>query len=215
MWRNAYVERPLVSSAADGTPIALHLGMGRHGYEDCCNWPQLFCTGAPGEVCGPTLTPPPPPPPPTASVRLANGGQCLGFNFSGFPCSGAGPAAGCPLVMMPCVGNGTLFSVGVDFADGAAGAVMSGALEGAPAGLDVDCDSAAPHALVKLLASGFNDFVFEGGRLQKSGTGACLNTGQGPATPPCGPKSEVWLPNQVQLAACADASAQGWSLLGA
>ena len=55
---NAYVERPLVSLNPDGTPAALHLGMGRTSYEDCCNWPQLFCTGAAGEVCGPTLTPP-------------------------------------------------------------------------------------------------------------------------------------------------------------
>lgn len=40
-WYNAYVERPQVLQAADGTPIAFYVGMGRSSYEDCCNWAQV------------------------------------------------------------------------------------------------------------------------------------------------------------------------------
>ena len=57
VWRNAYAERPLVSQAEDGTPLAFYVGLGRSSYLDCCNWPMLFCTGKPGEICGPTLQP--------------------------------------------------------------------------------------------------------------------------------------------------------------
>jgi hypothetical protein len=57
VWHNAYTERPLVTQAADGTPLAFYVGMGRTAYMDCCNWGQLFCTGKPGEICGPTITP--------------------------------------------------------------------------------------------------------------------------------------------------------------
>ena len=76
VWNNAYSERPLVTQAADGTPLAFYVGLGRSTYLDCCaarpgtarrlprpppppagNWPMLFCTGAEGEVCGPTLRP--------------------------------------------------------------------------------------------------------------------------------------------------------------
>jgi hypothetical protein len=52
----AYTERPLVTQAEDGTPLAFFVGMGRTAYMDCCNWAQLFCTGKPGEVCGPTIS---------------------------------------------------------------------------------------------------------------------------------------------------------------
>ena len=203
VWRNAYVERPLVSVGADGLPVALHLGLGRRGYEDCCNWPQLFCTGAPGEVCGPTLTPPPPPPPPPpAPVRLRNGGACLTFNATTFPCSGAGAAAGCPAVMGDCASPGAAWRL-------AGGLVSSAAVPGVA--LDVDCNSAVPHTIVKALASGASELALDAG----AGTvgfkgGMCLNTGQGPARKPCGPAGEVWLSNQVQLAPCGNAGTTGW-----
>ena len=57
VWMNAYSERPLVSQAEDGTPIAFYVGLGRTSCLDGCNWPVLFCTGKPGEICGPTLEP--------------------------------------------------------------------------------------------------------------------------------------------------------------
>ena len=56
VWKNAYTERPLVTQAEDGTPLAFFVGMGRTAYMDCCNWAQLFCTGKPGQVCGPTIS---------------------------------------------------------------------------------------------------------------------------------------------------------------
>lgn len=218
VWRNAYVERPLVSLAPDGvTPVALHLGMGRTGYTDCCNWPQLFCTGAPGEVCGPTTTPAAPPPAPLPAFRLRNGAACLGFNASGgFPCSRSGPAGGCPLLMLPCSDPGTAFNL---TAAGAAGAkptaiysALLSAQAGAPlAGLDVDCASTAPNTLVKLLESGFDSFTVAGGRVQYE-RGGCLNTGQGVPVPPCGASGETYLQSQVKIAPCDSAEAQGWSV---
>lgn len=39
LWQNAYVERPLVTLAADGTPLSFHVGMGRSSYSDRCVWP--------------------------------------------------------------------------------------------------------------------------------------------------------------------------------
>lgn len=52
--QNAYSERPLVTQNPDGSPLALHLGMGRSSYEDSCNWVQLFCTNT-SKNCGPML----------------------------------------------------------------------------------------------------------------------------------------------------------------
>ena len=59
IWQNAYVERPHVTLGSDGRPLAFYVGLGRNSYDDSCSWPQLFCTGAPGEMCGPTRLPPP------------------------------------------------------------------------------------------------------------------------------------------------------------
>lgn len=204
VWLNSYVERPLVSTAPDGTPVALHLGMGRHGYSDCCNWPQLFCTGAQGEVCGPTLTPPPPPPPPPR--RLRNGGLCLTFNASAFPCSGSSSYEGCPLVLGDCAAPGAAWALQGD------GTIASAAVPGV--GLSVDCNAQRPHTLVKALVHGNSPLAFDAARgvVAFGGSGLCLNTGQGPAVPPCGPPGELWLQTQVQLAPCADASAAGWSV---
>ena len=91
------------------------------------------------------------------------------------------------------------------------GVVASAAVAGVA--LDVDCGAHAAHTLVKALASGAAALAFDAARgvVAYGGTGMCLNTGQGPAVPPCGPKGEVWLPNQIQLAPCGDASAAGWT----
>lgn len=56
-WNNSYAERPLVTQNKDGSPLAFYVGLGRSTYLDCCNWPMLFCTGAAGEKCGPTVRP--------------------------------------------------------------------------------------------------------------------------------------------------------------
>lgn len=203
---NAYVERPLVVQAADRTPLAFHVGLGRTSYVDSCNWVQLFCTpGAQG--CGPTW--PPPPPPPTY-VELRNGGSCLQFNASAFPCSGTGAAAGCPVTMGPCDAAGA-GAVWVIPPNATAGTFASNFSQGLA--LDVDCDSTSPHTLVKVLASGAASLTFhaDAGTIEFGSSGMCFNTGQGPAVPPCGGRGEVWLPNQIQLTACNDPTAAGWT----
>jgi alpha-L-fucosidase len=213
VWTNAYVERPLVTQAADGTPLSFHVGLGRSTYADSCNWAQLFCTpGAPG--CGPTIPQPTPSP---QAVRLVNAGRCLTFNASGFPCSGTGASAGCPVVMGDCASDGAVWLVAPGSGPGVIvsnATVPGGSATAAPQlALDVDCMSATPHTLVKVLASGATPLAYDAA----SGTiafrdGMCLNTGQGPARPPCGPPSEKWLADQIQLAACTDPSAAGWTL---
>lgn len=208
VWRNAYVERPLVLSAPDGTPIAFYVGLGRSSYTDSCNWPQLFCTpGAQG--CGPTL---PPTPPPTPKVTIANNGSCLTFNTTSFPCSGTGDAAGCPVVMGSCDDPGAVW----EWALGTEPSPVTSTFTAypLPLALDVDCNNVAPHTLVKVLASGPASllYVSEGGRVQFGSSSACLNTGQGPPVPPCSGKGEEYLQNQIQLVSCDDPTAQGWSV---
>lgn len=212
VWKNAYVERPLVSLGVDGTPISLSLGMGRTGYADSCNWPQLFCTGAPGEVCGPTLTPVPPPPPPPVSYRLKNGDACLSvYNYTAYPCSGSGPSGGCPVVMGPCSTNNPSSIWNLTLVHGSS-TITSAAIPGA--GLDVDCDSTAPNTIVKALNSGIFVFSLGGGdtRIQMPGGGGCLNSGQGLPNKPCGNHPEVYLPQQIKVTPCSDPTALGWVL---
>jgi hypothetical protein len=207
-WRNAYVERPLVTMAPDGvTPLAFHVGMGRSSYEDSCNWVQLFCTNASDPSCGPTRFGPPPP-----AVRLRNGDACLlVYNASHFPCSGSGAAAGCPVVMGSCADPAAAWRADDLLAPGG-GAVVSAAVGGGGVALDVDCNSPAPHTIVKALASGAASVALVGGRLAVEGGAACLNTGQGPARAPCGPAGEIFLDSQIQLAPCDDPAAQGWAV---
>ncbi len=157
-------------------------------------------------------TRPPPTPPPARQVLLVNQGLCLMFNASLFPCSGSGSAAGCPVVMGPCDAPGAVW----EWALGPDASPVTSVVPG-PLFLDVDCNYAAPHTLVKVLASGPANLVFVNGTgstgvVQVGGTSSCLNTGQGPPIPPCGGKGEVYLPTQIQLAACSDPTAQGWSV---
>jgi hypothetical protein len=206
LMQNSYVERPLVQLDDDGvTPLTFHVGVGRTTYLDSCNWAWSFCTNASDPECGPTVPLPPPPP---RRATLVNGGQCLMYNTSAFPCSGSGPAEGCPVVMGDCGAPGAVWLVP---ADGVAGTVVSAA--NPSVSINVDCDRTTPHTLVKALASGQVQLTVNAsaGVIAYAG-GMCLNTGQGPAIPPCGPAGEVWLPNQIQLAPCGDASAAGWSV---
>jgi len=193
-----------VTTGADGTPLALYVGMGRSSYEDSCNWAQLFCTaGAVG--CGPTFPSPPPPPPPPR--RIVNGGLCLGYNVSDFPCSGTGPAAGCPVIMQDCASNGTLWTV----TPNAKSPISTSGNDGLA--LDVDCNNAVPNTIVKVLASGPSPLTFNtsAGIIEFEG-GMCLNAGQGQANKPCGPHGEVYVADQIKLVSCTDGAALGWSL---
>ena len=75
----------------------------------------------------------------------------------------------------------------------------------------MDCNSDAPHTIVKALINGNSELTYDATRgvVVFNGGGSCLNTGQGPAKPPCGPPGELWVDSQVQLAPCDDASAKG------
>lgn len=190
---------------ADGvTPLSFHVGMGRASYSDSCNWVQLFCTDGTDPTCGPTRFAPQPPP---KNVTLRNGGQCLVVaNASTFPCSGSGEGAGCPVLMGDCADPSALWNLSPTD-----GSVKSAMLPGI--GLDVDCNNPTPHTVVKALASGFASVALAGDRLSVLGGTACLNTGQGPPRPVCGPPDEHTLPNQIQTAACADATTGGWTVV--
>ena len=212
-WSTSYVERPLVTLAADGTPATFFVGMGRSSYVDSCNWPQTFCTAealAAGVACGPTWPAPPPPP---VTVQLRNGDACLTFNTSAFPCSGAGQLQGCPVVMGDCADPGALWNMSAPL--GTPGPVTSAAAvpgaAGTPLVLDVDCADAQAHRLVKVIETSPAALAYDAaaGTIAYTG-GMCLNTGQGPAIPPCGPAGEAWLPDQIQLAPCGDPTAAGW-----
>lgn len=212
-WPNAYVERPLVTQDSLGRPLAFHVGMGRSTYMDSCNWVQLFCTGAAGEKCGPTIKPPPPPPPPP--VHLQNGGLCLGFNTSAFPCSGLGPAAGCPVSMLPCGGAGTMWVV--TGTPGTPAPIQSAWADkqlppGTVLSLDVDCDGTANGTVVKLLASGPAPLTVGDGVIgfNAGKENVCLNSGQGVPRPVCGPKTEVIRPDQIKITPCSSPDARGW-----
>ena len=214
-WVNAYVERPLVTLDENKIPLTFHVGMGRSSYSDSCNWVQRFCTPNNTTACGPTIPTPPPPP---ALVKLMNNDLCLMFNASAFPCSGSGPAAGCPVLMGSCSEPGAIWFMTNN--GNTLGPISSGANVSTPSqplALDVDCDSTQPHTIVKVLASGYNNFIYDKatGTIQSGNTGMCLNTGEGPANPPCGPKGEIWLPNQIQLISCNDPTASGWSIVSA
>jgi hypothetical protein len=229
-WANAYVERPLVTQAADGTPLAFYVGLGRTGYGDCCNWPQLFCTGAAGEACGPTLSPPRPPPPPSPSpappsppMRLRhNAAGCLVINSSALapparaPCWDAGSAVnwGCALEIGDCGSPAAVW-----FMRG--GALVSNATLPAPhthdfVAVNFDCDRTTPGTPVWALADagGGNapHLALAGGKLGVAGSDACLGALAPRAA--CGPQ-QPWvqgLASAVTVVSCAhDASATGWT----
>ena len=207
-WQTAYVERPQVTQAADGTPLAFFVGMGRASYDDSATWAQLFCTAAqaPGQ-CGPMLPPPRPPPPPPARVAYAQpgGALCLGTNAS-FPCPG-GWADSCPAFLVPC---GSPAAAWLEHAD--TGFLESAAHPGSC--LNRDCNSCGGGAVLKVLACAGNaaPVPFAGGQLAVGGcSGMCVGNGAGGAAPrpPC-KAGEQTAAGQLTVQACASGSAQGW-----
>ena len=203
-WRTAYVERPQVTQAADGTPLAFFVGMGVTTYDDSVSWAQLFCTSesqAAG-ACG-TMLPPPPPPASRVSFQL-RGGQCLGTNAS-FPCPG-GWGDSCPVFLIPCDAPAAAWLEHPD-----TGYLESSAHPGVC--LNRDCNSCSAGAVVKALAcsSGAGAFTFtEGGQIEVGGcAGGCLGDGSGAPTPPC-KAGEQTAARQLTVEVCAAASTNGW-----
>lgn len=95
--------------------------------------------------------------------------------------------------------------------EGAGGAIASAAHAGAV--VNVDCGSCNPHTVAKAIgvASDATPISFAAGQLRVgSCSDACLNGGEGPATPPC-KEGEEYLPDaQAQLDSCAAPTTQGW-----
>jgi hypothetical protein len=206
-WRNAYVERPQVMQAKDGTPVAFYVGMGRSSYFDSVSWAQLFCVAG-QQGCGPTLPPPPPPP---AITQYRRGELCLSTNAS-FPCPG-GWGNSCPVFLASCADSASFW---LERTDG------SGFIESrlhAGACLNIDCNSCSPHTVVKLIAcDSASAFAFDeaAGQLDAAScAGVCVDDGEtGAPTPPC-KAGEGFLQSQMTLASCASADASGWSRLAA
>jgi hypothetical protein len=53
----AYTERPLVTQAEDGTPLAFSVGMGHTAYMDCCNWASPSALASLGRSAARRLAP--------------------------------------------------------------------------------------------------------------------------------------------------------------
>jgi hypothetical protein len=130
-----------------------------------------------------------------------------------FPCAG-GAANSCPVFLAPCASPSANWSTTVE-----PGALISGfeCAEGG-CGLNVDCDSDAVGAVVKLAAGvprAAITFDAAAGQLvytARSGARMCLTGGLGRApTPPCF-AGESFLPNQVTIDDCSAPSTRGWRL---
>ena len=199
----AYMERPQVLQAPDGTPISFHSGWGRASYLDSVNWAQLFCVDPSSPLCGPTLTPTPP------LVHLTQGGACLVANASGFPCAG-GHGNSCPLTLGSCADPTSAWAFDGDLLKSLARGYENTAM-------NIDCDSCAVGALAKVADASFArelSFDVATGTLQVSQCpGMCLSGGPGiERNAPC-EGGEWWLPNaEVALVACSDAAAGGWAV---
>lgn len=202
-WRNAYVERPQVLQADDGTPIAFYVGVGRTSYYDSATFAQLFCVeGQSG--CGPTIAPPPPPAT-VVQYAHASSGLCVGSNLS-YPCPG-GWSTSCPLFLVPCSNP---MSRWLERGDGRVeSSVHAGAC------WDRDCDDCGDHTVFKVMpCDSATPVAFSsagGGQLVDGAcAGGCVDDGStGAPTPPC-KDGEASLPMQLTLARCSSAAAQGW-----
>ena len=209
-WANAYVERPLVTLDTDGTPLAFYVGMGRKGYSDSCNWPQLFCTGAPGEMCGPTVTPPHPPPSPPFRLRHGTDG-CLTYNSTALaqkvaPCWNLSATnQGCGAYLGDCTAPETVWV----FRDGGNGLQNFASPDLV---LNFDCNKQLQGTPVWVLASGPQPLELQGGLLKVPNTDSCIGAGASAPAParPCGPQQTWDLTGMATVVACSDASAAGW-----
>jgi len=196
-WRNAYVERPQVLQADDGTPIAFYVGIGRSAYEDSATFAQLFCIEGQSN-CGPTI----PPVTPVTKVTYQLQGDsslCLGTNSS-FPCVG-GWGTSCPVFLTSCADPSSTW-----LEDGS-GKIESQLHSGAC--LNIDCNSCLPHTVAKIIdcgsASSFS-YTSNQNEIQVSNCGGmCLDNGAtGSPTPPC-KAGEEYLQTQVTLSQCSNA----------
>lgn len=201
-WHTAYVERPQVVQARDGTPIAFYVGMGRSSYFDSATFAQLFCVEGQAD-CGPTT---PPPAPPAPVVQYQHGSRCLVTNASTFPCPG-GWSSSCPLFLGSCSDPSSRW---IERADGSLESQLH-----AGNCANIDCNSCNAHTVAKAIAcESAAPLEWRGSSLAVTSCAEgnmCLDDGStGAPNPPC-KSGEQFLATQVTLASCAIAAAQGWT----
>ena len=200
-WRNAYAERPQVTQAADGTPLALFLGLGRTSYYDSATWVQQFCV--PGQAgCGPTLPPPSPPPVRARYSSATAPSRCIATNAS-FPCPG-GWGNSCPLYLDDCAAPTATWLERAD------GLIESVALPGQC--MNIDCNSCSAHTVAKVIQCASASAIAWDATTMRLGIvtcgGSCLDDGSsGAPTPPC-KDSEFFLSQQLAVAACTQENTQ-------
>ena len=121
----------------------------------------------------------------------------------------------CALFMGACGGElGDRWMVPEGGVAGAFSSADVNATLDSPVVFNVDCDKYdVAHTLVWALGSSASLLSFNSaaGTLSLSGSSSCLNSGQGPANPPCGSGQGFSLPSQIQVASCSDPSSKGWS----
>jgi hypothetical protein len=203
-WRNAYVERPQILQAEDGTPIAFYVGIGRTSYEDSATFAQLFCVSG-QENCGPTT-----PPTPITNVQyqlVGDSNRCLGTNTT-FPCPG-GWNSSCPVFITQCTDTSSFW---IEYDD------MSGKIESKlhqGICLNIDCNSCSEHTVAKIIdcgsASGISFLSNENSLHVSSCNGMCLDYGNsGNPNPPC-KAGEEYIQTQITLSSCSNtASTNVW-----
>ena len=209
-WPTAYVERPQVTQAADGSPLAFFVGVGRASYDDSATWAQRFCTGAAGETCGPMLPPPPPPQPQRVTFALPRAGaaplQCLATNASSFPCAG-GWGNSCPLFLAPCASPAAAWLQRSD------GLLESAAWPGQC--LNRDCNGCSAGTALKAMPCDGNGSpvaysAAAGGQLSLAQCpGSCVSDGSLGHAPVC-KAGEQMAAQQLAVEACSQGSTQGW-----
>jgi hypothetical protein len=198
------LERPQVLQAADGTPLAFYVGIGRSSYDDSASWAQLFCVAG-QQGCGPTIEPPAPPP---QVVQYVRGGACLSTNAS-FPCPG-GWSSSCPVFLSSCAEAGAA-ARWIERGDGLVESQLH-----AGACLNNDSNACAAHTVVKVIAcdSGaafrFDAAAGEIALAACSGSACVDGGGSGAPSPPC-KAGEQYLQTQLTLAPCGSADSAGWT----
>lgn len=202
--RLPFSHNPKLARAPDGTWQVWHIGCG-----DDTPVPMGPCSGG--------VSPLPPPPPP---VRLTNAGACMAPVNTSFPCftSPQGFEV-CPLVLSSdpavCASNLSAWSVeGTSYVNAAV----------ATADVNVDCDSCAAGAILKMFADGkgqggrtlggASGLVFNAstGQLMVAGcSGVCVSNGVAGASAPCSHGGEPWFSTQLHLVPCNSSASLGWA----
>ena len=119
--------------------------------------------------------------------------------------------------MGPCGGEpGDRWAIPMNGASGPFTSADVKTSDGLPVVINIDCNKySVSHTLAWALGSSAAPLAFDSatGMVTISGSQSCLNSGQGPANPACGGGDQQYaLVNQIQVAACSDPAAKGWTM---